>query len=114
MSDLHRLGARLLTTRTGSSGAPNDGFSRRNRCAVVRRTDRPYRSGILRVRVVWTLRILALDVRSRCAAFARGISTLRSRGETVTSVTIPPASYPVQFAVFLLVTDAYSPSSLAA
>src|SRR5256885_1693687 len=39
--------------------ARNDGFSRRNRCAVARRTDRPYRSGILRVRVVWTLRFLA-------------------------------------------------------
>src|SRR5881398_2379050 len=58
-SSSYRWVPRLLTTRGGSSGARNDGFSRRTRCAVAWRTDRPYRSDILRVRLVWALRFLA-------------------------------------------------------
>src|SRR3954463_16455812 len=41
---------------------------------------------------------LPLDFRSRCAAFARGLDTPIA-GETVTAVTVPAPTYPVQFAV---------------
>ena len=57
---------------------------------------------------------LPLDVRSRRAASARGSRHSDRRVKTVTAVAMPPAPHPLQFAVFLLVTDTYRPFSVAA